>query len=62
VWRMEGVRKAISSRGERLSAKSDAGREIALEVRLLPRERQVLLAGGMLRYLRAGGRERAVTV
>src|ERR671913_1010330 len=54
-WRMEGVRKAISSRGERLSAKSDSGREIALEVRLLPRERQVLLAGGMRRYLRAGG-------
>jgi aconitate hydratase len=55
VWRMESVRKEISSGGERLSAKSDAGREIALEVRLLPRERRVLLAGGMLRYLRAGG-------
>ncbi len=57
-WRMQGVRKAISSGGERLSAKSDAGREIALEVRLLARERQVLLAGGMLRHLRAGGEGR----
>jgi aconitate hydratase len=54
-WKIEGVQNEISSGGERLSAKSDTGREIALEVRLLPRERQVLLAGGMRRYLRAGG-------
>jgi aconitate hydratase len=58
AWRMEDVQKEISSGGERLSAKSDAGRELALEVRLLPRERQVLLAGGVLRYLRAGGEGR----
>ena len=57
-WKIEGVQNEISSGGERLSAKSDTGREIALEVRLLPRERQVLLAGGMLRYLRAGGEGR----
>ena len=58
AWRMEDIQKEISSGGERLSAESDAGRELALEVRLLPRERQVLLAGGVLRYLRAGGEGR----
>jgi hypothetical protein len=40
-------------------ARSDtAEEEIELEAHLLPREREVLLAGGMLKYLRAGGQER----
>ena len=34
-----------------------SGEEISLEIRLPPRERGILLAGGMLKYLRAGGRE-----
>ena len=58
TWRIEGVRETIANRGARLAAKSDAGREIELEARLLPREREILLAGGMLKHLRAGGRER----
>jgi aconitate hydratase len=62
AWRMEGVRKEIFSGGERLSAKGDAGREIELEARLLPREREILLAGGMLKHLRAGGQERISVV
>ncbi len=31
-------------------------------IRLLPREREVLLAGGTLEHLRDGNRERGVTV
>jgi aconitate hydratase len=58
TWRIEGVREVVSARGVRLVAKGDAGREIELEARLLPREREILLAGGMLKYLRAGGQER----
>jgi hypothetical protein len=41
-----------------LAAMSDAGREIEVEVRLLPREREILVAGGMLKYLRGGGQQR----
>jgi aconitate hydratase len=52
TWRIEGVREKIATRETRLAAKSDAGREIELEARLLPREREILLAGGMLKHLR----------
>ncbi len=52
TWRIESVREVVSAREARLAAKSDAGREIELEARLLPREREILLAGGMLNYLR----------
>ena len=58
TWRIESVREVVSARGTRLAAKSDAGREIELEAHLLPREREILLSGGMLKYLRAGGQER----
>jgi aconitate hydratase len=58
TWRIESVREVVSAQEAILAAKSDSGREIKLEVRLLPREREILLAGGMLKYLRAGGQER----
>jgi aconitate hydratase len=58
IWRIESVREVVSAQGARLAAKSDTGREIELEARLLPRECEILLAGGMLKYLRAGGQER----
>ena len=58
TWRIEGVRKAVAAGERRLTAKSDADAEIPLEARLLPREREILLAGGLLRRLREGGRER----
>lgn len=57
TWTIEGAREVIASGGTKLVAKSDAEREIELETHLLPREREVLLAGGMLKYLRAGGQE-----
>jgi hypothetical protein len=56
------VRETIANREMRLVAKSDAGSEIELEARLLPREREILLSGGMLKHLRAGGRERISVV
>jgi aconitate hydratase len=58
AWKIEGVREAVASGETELVAKSDAGSEIPLEARLLPREREVLLAGGMLKHLREGGQER----
>jgi aconitate hydratase len=58
TWEIEGVREAVASGETKLIAKSEAGEEIPLEARLLPREREVLLAGGMLKHLREGGQER----
>jgi aconitate hydratase len=57
AWRIEGVRETVASGETRLVANGDGG-EIPLDARLLPREREVLLAGGMLRHLREGGQER----
>jgi aconitate hydratase len=58
TWSIESVCEVLSSQGAILVAKSDAGREIQLEARLLPREREILVAGGMLKYLRRGGQQR----
>lgn len=51
-WKIEGVRGVVESGERALVAKSDAGAEIELEARLLPREREVLLSGGTLKFLR----------
>ncbi len=55
TWRIEGVREAVASGETKLVASGDAGTEIELEARLPPREREILLAGGMLKYLQTGG-------
>ena len=53
AWKIDNVREAVSSGATELVAKSDSGgQEMRLEARLLPREREVLLAGGKLKYLR----------
>ena len=52
TWKIDGARKAVEAGESRLTARSDRGWDIALEARLLPREREVLLAGGMLKRLR----------
>jgi aconitate hydratase len=57
TWRIEGVREAVAASKSTLTAGRNDGTEIGLEIRLSPREREVLLAGGMLKYLRAGGPE-----
>jgi aconitate hydratase len=56
-WRIENAREAVASGKTRLVASSDAEREIELHARLLPREREVLLAGGVLKHLQAGGQK-----
>src|SRR5215213_3655176 len=49
TWKIDGAREAVEAGESRLTARSDRGWDIALEARLLPREREVLLAGGMLK-------------
>ena len=56
AWRIGAVREAVEAGETRLVVKGDGG-EISLEVRLSPREREILLAGGTLRYLRESGRK-----
>jgi aconitate hydratase len=51
-WRIEGVRKAVTAGEQTLLVNTDDGTEISLEIRLSPREREVLLAGGTLKFLR----------
>src|ERR671920_938578 len=58
TWRIESVREVVSAQEPILAAKSDAGREIELVARLLPREREILVAGGMLKYQRGSGQQR----
>ena len=51
TWKIEAVREGISSEETKLVATSADGEKINLEARLLPREREMLLAGGMLKCL-----------
>jgi aconitate hydratase len=55
AWKIEGVREVVEGGETGLVVKGDAGGGIKLEARLLPREREVLLVGGMLKYLRKSG-------
>ncbi len=57
-WRIKAVREAIAAGERRLTARSDADGEVPLEAHLLPRERELLITGGMLKHRRAGGQER----
>lgn len=51
-WAINGVREKIASGETELVLKSAGGEALRLEARLLPREREILLAGGTLKYLR----------
>ena len=51
-WRIEHLRDALAGGAEIVSCLTDSGSDIQLEIALLPREREILLAGGMLGYLR----------
>ena len=51
TWKIEAVREKISSGETWLMATNANGEEISLEARLIPKERKILLAGGMLKYL-----------
>jgi aconitate hydratase len=52
TWKMEGVREPIAAGEQTLVVNTDDGTKIELEIRLSPREREVLLAGGILKFLR----------
>jgi aconitate hydratase len=52
-WKIEGVRETITAGGQTLVVNTDDETEISLEIRLSPREREVLLAGGTLNFLRS---------
>jgi aconitate hydratase len=56
-WKIEGVRRAVESGETTLSASTGSGRGLILEARLLPSEREVLLAGGTLKHLRNADQE-----
>ena len=51
--KIEGVREAITAGEQTLVVDTDDGTKISLEIRLSPREREVLLAGGTLNFLRS---------
>ena len=57
TWKIESAREAVASGETKLVAKSGGETELELQARLLPRERKILLAGGMLKYLQAGGQD-----
>jgi len=52
TWKIEGVREAITAGEQTLVVNSNDRTQIGLEIRLSPREREVLLAGGTLKFLR----------
>jgi aconitate hydratase len=56
-WRVDGVRGALAQGRSALVARTDAG-EVPLRLQVSEEERDVLLAGGLLAHLRAGGRRR----
>jgi hypothetical protein len=58
AWTIEGAREAVASGALALTAASDAGRDVALELELSPAERKIVLAGGLVRLARGGGVER----
>lgn len=51
-WRIEDLRDAVADGAASVSCRTGAGSIIDLGIELLQREREVLLAGGMLGYLR----------
>jgi predicted aconitate hydratase len=52
TWKIEGVRELIAAGEQTLVVNTDDETKIELEIRLSPREREVLLAGGTLKFLR----------
>ena len=57
-WRIDGVRTAVVTGGEELTAHVEEGPEISLRLTLSAGERATLAAGGLLRQVRDGGRTR----
>jgi predicted aconitate hydratase len=53
TWRIADVRETVASGGEDLVAEIEGGATVALRAVLSPREREVLLAGGLRAMIRA---------
>ena len=51
-WSIRGVREAIGAGEQTLTVNTDDETQIELKVKLSPREREVLLSGGTLKFLR----------
>jgi aconitate hydratase len=55
TWRIAGARAAVENDDELLVAEADGAGTIELRLQLSDREREMLLAGGLLAFVRAGG-------
>jgi predicted aconitate hydratase len=55
TWRIAGARAAVENDDESLVAEADGAGTIELRLQLSEREREMLLAGGLLALVRAGG-------
>jgi aconitate hydratase len=55
TWEIDGVREALARGEERLRVRLPDDQSITVLARFSPRERAVLLAGGLIAWLRAGG-------
>ena len=53
VWRIDGARDAVADGGESLSAELADGGQVELLLSFSPREREMLLAGGLLALIRS---------
>jgi aconitate hydratase len=62
TWKIEGVRTALESGGASVVAESSAGYSLPLSVSLLRGEQEILMAGGLLRLLKAAGQEHVTTM
>jgi aconitate hydratase len=51
-WQVDGVREAVLSGGEELTAQVEGGEPVRLRLELSAAERETLAAGGLLRQLR----------
>jgi aconitate hydratase len=56
-WRLEGLRDALASGDESFRVEIDGGEGVEVSLDFAPKEREVLMAGGLLHHLRAHGRE-----
>lgn len=61
VLRLPGLRSAVESGADVVTAHLADGRELALRLELSDGERELLLVGGLLAHVRAGGRPRVDT-
>jgi aconitate hydratase len=57
TWTLPNLREELESGADRITVRTESGDEIKLTQDLAPNEREVLLAGGLLSYLREHGEQ-----